>query len=720
MASIDSYISSLGVDLETLVSYTPEELEDLVLKRMTTLGPADQATFQQDLRDELDAVKDQLKELQTQSKKDKNQAEREDDYAMLADIDRSLEDLDAIDTVRVELSGAIDGAAQHAAFLNVTTDQNYNFTYDTSDLNGVESGETVTITGTGTSAAGGSLFADAAGDTTGKYDSDGDGVADKKIDADGDGVADIDVNADGFIDAKDMQAANPLVRDALSGQQLFIDFNPGDTITLVSSSLSPVTAVYKITTAPKTLPDGTVEPGKEFFLNTVGDMNLIFSGTDYIDLQEIETTWPPELAYRCWDGNDPLSFGQHVMEPELSEKDKLKATGGYQEVRNELGSVVKTVNSYLADADEHSSSVVAKLSDEDKKILAQMLDDLYMTRTSDGTQTSDEVWQEFYAKIAGRSPQEKSSLVSALVLAVVQHDSANAAMLLGSQLTQIDSILRWSDFDSSDDTNLNSFDKFMLLLIDEELGAATGAGGTLASSVMSTDGKTESEWKNHEENVEALKWYKKMKESSGAVVSTQIQQTLQYEQMFIEAAEEADQKEDEANAKGYSTVVSITSSQKEKIKDAIDKTDAASITDGIAEDNYYNSIVALVGLIQDGMSMEDLASQVLSKIKGMTAEWQDDAAAGFLYYLNKVMPEMVTSLVAVDGFADSMSKIIWNGGGTPYRDEAVDKILQSAGQKTGQGSGESYEPNDQGIVDDVGEAIEDVAGWVAKGLSKIF
>lgn len=544
MSSIDSYLTTLGVDVETLVTYTPEELEDLISTKLSTLNPADQATFQEELRAELDELAAELKALEDSTEDVQRDAEREDDYSEMAEAERLLEDLAEIDSTVDELFTALDDAIAHNAFLNVTTDQDYNFTYDKSELDAIEAGETVTITGTGTPSSSGSMFSEAAGDTSGMADTDGDGVADTLIDADGDGVADFDVNLDGFIDYKDMQAANPLVRDPASGQQVFIDINAGDTISLSAYDEATDTATFKITTAD----------GKEFFLKVVGDVNIKFYGSDYMDVSEIATTWPPELAYRCWDGTDMTSFGEHELAPELTDENRLTATAGYSDASASLDSVISTVSGYLATAGEaNDDSIVGSITEADKELLQQMIDLLYGTRASDATMTLDEAWTEILTLISSKSQADQSAIMSALILAVGQGDPANLATYFGAYVSQIETLIYWTDYDGDDDTNINSFDKMMLLYIEQKIGPTTKFGGSLVTLAFSADGTTDSEfWKDNAENVQALEWYQDVLAKTGEVAGADILTAYKNEQEMAggtaEAADHGGATEDQSAA----------------------------------------------------------------------------------------------------------------------------------------------------------------------------
>lgn len=738
--SSDTYIEALGVDLETITDYTPDQLQDLIEAKIANLNPADQATFQETLRLELEEKGDGLKALENQTEDVLRDSSREQDYTRMAEAERILSDLADLSTVIDSLDTAIIDAYQYNAFTNVSTDQDYNFTYNSGALDDIQSGDTVTITATGTSGAGGSLFESLAGSSNdeGMVDEDGDGVKETKIDADHNGVADFDVNADGFIDRADLDAAQT-ARDPATGQQVFIDINPGDQCSLVGYDEATKTATFKIITTE----------GEEFFLKVAGDVNLKFYGTDYFDLNQIKDTWPHELAYRCWDGTDTVSFGQHLFDPEISDADRLNAVGGYQKVKDNLSATIATVQGYLEAADQSEKSTVGSLGGDAQQTLTDMIELLYATRDSASGKTIEDAWKEIYAMLTGKSEANQAALMGALIYAVAQGDPANMSAFFATQNEAIQTMIRWSEFDASDNTNYHSFDKLILTILNDQVGLGSAYADGFFNMVYSADGKTEGRWENHEENVEALGWYEDLVLAGGTPASSEVQTALKNEAKLAGAAVEKAADEDKANAKGYSNVISFSADDYRTMTDKIDPKDTNLLYSGISETNYKNSIIALMGLIKDGGSVPDLSKAIVKALDAMDDSWDGDVAGGFVYYLHKTAPDLLLSLCAQEGWADIMAGIIKGdkeqtntmADALEILSDTMGKLGKDRNYRTfGYGAEKLVEdivtlvaggfintvadvvrdPVDavKDVVEDVGDVVEDVGDWVGGLFSK--
>lgn len=738
--SSDTYIEALGVDLETITDYTPDQLQDLIEAKIANLNPADQATFQENLRLELEEKGDGLKALENQTEDVLRDSSREQDYTRMAEAERILSDLADLSTVIDSLDTAIIDAYQYNAFTNVSTDQDYNFTYNSGALDDVQSGDTVTITATGTSGAGGSLFESLAGSSNdeGMVDKDGDGVKETKIDADHDGVADFDVNADGFIDRADLDAAQTS-RDPATGQQVFIDINPGDQCSLAGYDEATKTATFKIITTE----------GEEFFLKVAGDVNLKFYGTDYFDLNQIKETWPHELAYRSWDGTDTVSFGQHLFDPEISDADRMNAVGGYQEVKDGLSTTIATVQGYLEAADQSEKSTVGKLSKDAQKTLTDMIELLYATRDSASGKTVEDAWQEIYAMLTGKSEADQAALMGALIFSIAQNDPGNMTGFFATQNDNLQTIINWAALDASDNTNMHSFDKLITIILNEQIGTGSQYPEGFVATVFSPDGKTQGKWKDNTENVEALEWYEDLMLASGVPASAEIQTALKNEAKIAGVEANTKDAEKSANDKGYSNVISFSADDYRTMKDKIDPKDTNLIYSGISETNYKNSIIALMGLIKDGGSVPDLSKAIVKALDAMDDSWDGDVAGGFVYYLHKTAPDLLLSLCAQEGWADIMAGIIKgdkeqtntmadaleilsdtmgklgkdrNYGTFVYGAEKLveDIVTLVAGGFINTVADVVRDPVDavKDVVEDVGDVVEDVVDWVGGLFSK--
>jgi len=516
MSSVSSYSSVLGIDVEDLTNYSSEELEALVEQKLEGMSPSESADFLEALHAEAEVKRNDFDELLDGTEDVLDDAEDADDAESAAKAEGLMEDLNAVIATLDNLEEAADDALQYYEFTNVSTSEDYNVTYDSSELDTIKEGDTIHIEATGGSDSG--IFSNGTTDDSGEVlagtqqvDTNADGTLDTVVDADQDGVADADFNGDGFINSADLQVGLESSNPAETGQNIFIDINAGDTIAWPPAYNAETDTVSLVV---------TTADGKTFTIEVAGDANLIFTGSNYIaglsgnDFSYLDSA-DPELLKRCYDGTgDSTSFYDHIHPDEVTSDERRTAIPGYNESIAGISATLSTVEGYLATSTADKDSLALALPADAEVALTEMLNALYDTDLIAGTSTDtlsvEDSWAAIMAVLAAYPPEQQAALMSAFVMNLAANDPTNFKNLLASKITSIEAIVGYADYDASEDTNFGSFEKFIITLMEMQSGGVGSYGGTammtngLAYSLA--DG-TEGAWKNQPENTQALNWY---------------------------------------------------------------------------------------------------------------------------------------------------------------------------------------------------------------------
>jgi hypothetical protein len=516
MSSVSSYSSVLGIDVEDLTNYSSEELEALVEQKLEGMSPSESADFLEALHAEAEVKRNDFDELLDGTEDVLDDAEDADDAESAAKAEGLMEDLNAVIATLDNLEEAADDALQYYEFTNVSTSEDYNVTYDSSELDTIKEGDTIHIEATGGSDSG--IFSNGTTDDSGEViagtqqvDTNADGTLDTVVDANQDGVADGDFNGDGFINSADLQVGLESTNPAETGQNIFIDINAGDTIAWPPAYNAETDTVSLVV---------TTADGKTFTIEVAGDANLIFTGSNYIaglsggDFSYLDSA-DPELLKRCYDGTgDSTSFYDHIHPDEVTSDERRTAIPGYNESIAGISATLSTVEGYLATSTADKDSLALALPADAEAALTEMLNALYDTDLIAGTSTDtlsvEDSWAAIMAVLAAYPPEQQAALMSAFVMNLAANDPTNFKNLLASKITSIEAIVGYADYDASEDTNFGSFEKFIITLMEMQSGGVGSYGGTammtngLAYSLA--DG-TEGAWKNQPENTQALNWY---------------------------------------------------------------------------------------------------------------------------------------------------------------------------------------------------------------------
>lgn len=673
MASIDSYLTSLGLDLEDLlVQYDQngdgqidaeftDEIYNLILDKYAeqTTDEA-KSEFATQLQAELQELEAYLSGLIRQTENTKEAYEGQNNATKVAEAERYIQDLNEMLDMITAMDSSLNNAIKYDALIYDEADGDYSFSYDTNEWDEFRDGEVITIVATGDSGKGIFDNYDDGVSTDHLADTDGDGIGDTVIDANKDGVADFDVDGDGDIDYDDLNV-NTANRDPSSGQSFYFNLNSGDTVSLASYDSESQTATFKVTR----------EDGTSFFVTIQGDFNIKFYGDgNYISPEQILETFPEELAMRCFDGGDMLSWYKHLYQEDVSVADRVDAIPGYQNVTKNLESVFSTLNTYLSESEEFDYSKTGELSAANQQTVQDIIELLYSTLDSATELTTEEAWQQIYQMVEGLSEADKAAVLGAVIYAVAAYDSERMTEFFYAQSENLEKIIQWANYDAKGSgTNITAFDKFITMILEATVGSVNYPDG-FWQTVFSADGTTSGTWNDQSENAVAFEWLEALASLTGTPISADIAAAKNNDA----AVAKAEEKKETGDYK-KTDEFSITDDEKQNIKNAVMSSDAKSGFDGISQENYEASIHDLIDLLDEGVSFEELASQILAYLDDLKNNWDGDVAAGFIYYLNQYRPDLIEGLMEVDGFSDAIIEMIKKEKHRPEKQKEALEIL---------------------------------------------
>jgi len=748
MSSVSSYSSVLGIDVEDLTNYSSEELEALVEQKLEGMSPSESADFLEALHAEAEVKRNDFDELLDGTEDVLDDAEDADDAESAAKAEGLMEDLNAVITTLDNLEEAADDALQYYEFTNVSTSEDYNVTYDSSELDTIKDGDTIHVEATGGSDSG--IFSNGTTDDSGEViagtqqvDTNADGTLDTVVDANQDGVADADFNGDGFINADDLQVGLESTNPAETGQNIFIDINAGDTIAWPPAYNAETDTVSLVV---------TTADGKTFTIEVAGDANLIFTGSNYIaglsgnDFSYLDSA-DPELLKRCYDGTgDSTSFYDHIHPDEVTSDERRTAIPGYNESIAGISATLSTVEGYLATSTADKDSLALALPADAEAALTEMLNALYDTDLIAGTSTDtlsvEDSWAAIMAVLAAYPPEQQAALMSAFVMNLAANDPTNFKNLLASKITSIEAIVGYADYDASEDTNIGSFEKFVITLMEMQSGGVGTYGGTammtngLAYSLA--DG-TEGAWKNQPENTQALGWYNSFLSTMGSSADAAALDALGREQDLDANATDGNELNDtltvsEAEASDLAaTMLSYV--------DGTDSTEIWGQATGISQDEYTSEMTTLINnftsWLTQGLTTQQIIDKIKTEINSLDSAHRNDILSAFIYALDQAEKKNGLT-IAGDLLADTSfnnwcaGEIEYNTIANPtYYDEAL-AILSSASkgdtnadkQKDAGGLNllgntsndyDSEEAEDkakeEGVLDTLEDVGEDIVDW---------
>ena len=331
-------------------------------------------------------------------------------------------------------------------------------------------------------------------------------------DTNNDGIADVDINGDGTIDAKD------LVEDVtpydLSGQELYIELNPGDRIISAVYDKETQLFSFEIETFLTTIENDDGSPldvgGNTFMLEVhVEDpaaAHIILQGEDYGSIEDFKNVDHEGLAM-LYD-QTPVTSMLKTLYPENDTPDanaQLSAIAGYTDCLENISSSVSTLNSAFATT-ENSFAFPANAEDVLAEMYNAVFDNEMLNSYSDFS--ADDAAANFHSILNQYSDTEQAALTMAFCMSFIKTDPAQFTELMAGEIyTMQDTI---NVYGNQEGATISMVEKAMHALIETStgMGKYTGSmGGIFASGeAFATDTGTEGKWKDHEENIAALQF----------------------------------------------------------------------------------------------------------------------------------------------------------------------------------------------------------------------
>lgn len=433
---------NLGVgnlDLRDLIGLSDDEIRERFKENLRGLDESQLNSFIEELKTKLVDIEKELKDLQDGYRDDLDEAEDNDNISAAARAELRLKEIDEIMDELGDMDDLAGDVVDQNLRLNHETSENEYFSYNTGGMDELANGETVTITATGTpnNQSLNGIFGPEENAETPQHD----------------------VNGDQVIDANDALPPDP----SDLGQMIFININAGDRISLVSENAGE--SKFKITT----------QDGKVHYLVIRGHPSLMFTGSNYANLAELEG-WSDELLKRAYENNGSKSFYNNIHADEVAEAGTPVAEAMIPEsISANYASIVAEANALIEEAVNlraHSTYTLdaARLTSQDQQTLQKMIEALYSSNAinSASPKTIEQAWSEISTLLVGKSNAKESSLMGALTMLLAKHDYTNfqTFMAYGAQLVQ--SSLNWASRTTSTSDSVNTFEKFAHLILNPD------------------------------------------------------------------------------------------------------------------------------------------------------------------------------------------------------------------------------------------------------------
>lgn len=570
-------------------------------------------------------------------------AETQDD--LLASIQAEIDDYNAINDELDDLEEAAQTASEDYTAHNVTADGDYT-TEDTLD------GSTTVVEVTNTSA---DPFSTTDGTTFEQYLID-EGITDATT-----GVVLKDLTVDGEFTQADIDMAKTNYESTIVYQFITLTANSDEAWQLVT--WDPSTGTVKLKKYNVENPDQYAY--YEFHVDSLNPppptLRFIFQGG--VDTTSVDT-WPPELLAMSFYGTSTSSIADEiaVANGTATEEDEsnLDVIPNYTETVDGLTS--SSVTQYV---DGTLTGDNLTLAQEALDILYSYLDDPTQGTMTDAVAEMYQLWTE-----AGLSPEEIAQQIQAIVMTVAINDYPHFSTFFASVKATFEQSLGYAE-----DYTTNTKTAWLAL---------EGFTGGDITAFFSPEGATEGTWPDHDENKAALTNLIAI-EALGGIVSLGIESTLIDNETAVAALSTGDEDEIIAYSETEADALSSNIGAYVHQYNINELVDSDCTTEGEASEDLVSIINTINSMWEDGDSITDIRAAILSGIKGLTNDEEDDVAALLTALLKDKAPTLFTALFADEDFKTSIANYIWNGGagwpqmvvdshldGNIYRQDIVD------------------------------------------------
>lgn len=316
----DTYITTLGIDLEDLASMSFEQREAFYANVSQNLSEGEIEEIENLMgffEEEIYTLRYQLQDI-IDSRDSSNPTSVEE----AARAEFLINQLNQMEQVAKEFSSEFGEGQQIVADHNIEASGNYTFNPDSSVENGEEFVIDVTTPGASNSNNN-SIFGD---DVPANFlDTNNDGIGDTNPDTNSDGIADMDFNEDGVIDETDMNIGVPQTQTPV----ITIDLGDPEITSVELVSYNPETHEQRLAL--------TTADGTRFYI-TVTSSDGTFPNIRFVNPQN--TTWitpqyvtdnlPPEVAGHWFEG----SFNMPMLYYATGELPDTGDTGNYHTILN--------------------------------------------------------------------------------------------------------------------------------------------------------------------------------------------------------------------------------------------------------------------------------------------------------------------------------------------------------------------------------------------------
>jgi len=382
----------------------------------------------------------------------------------------------------------------HLSNLIVSSEEDEYFIYDTSEDNVIYGGEIVRY----------NLLAKQGVTPLGEPINFGD--------TDGDGITDVDANADGLYDKRDQ------IDDGLydmSGQDLFIEINPGDKIISTFWDSNSKVLSFEIETTSRTVnsENGAIELSQKTFMLEVEIQDLkaarIFLTGENYATEDVFKNLDSEVLNILFD-NDSVKTMLSTLKPDEntpSQSEQLSAIAGYETCVDSIQDSIDDMNAVFAMSEDN-----VKLPQNAESILKDLYTLVFDNElvNSLSNKTADEVKSEFYATFEKYSKSEQAALAMVFCYNFIQSDPGNFKTLMQGEVFALQTIINQGDTSFAEPQFLAS--KILHTLIENTMGFGKYTGNGLSGDLFTrgtafaTAAGVTGDWSNHKQNSDVLQF----------------------------------------------------------------------------------------------------------------------------------------------------------------------------------------------------------------------
>lgn len=634
-------LDTLGINAEQLQDIAgTEEFDALIEGLLAGKSPTEQDSIMEAIRAELADAVVEYDEMLEGAKEDEDRARDLDDDLGEQRAEEEQDELkDIIKFLEGEAEAAVTEAELEYRHMHYNTADDVSLS--TSDF---EDGETVFIESTAN-------LMEVFEDTSADYE---------------EGT---DYNEDGKINYTDYEK---FVQDQKTNmydeyQDIFLALDPGFSVTNTEYSGNKV--VFTVSNGEKTI---------NYEINNISEgVHITFDSTDEHFMSESTyQAWPSELQKITYFGESLNSVYENLHQ--VGDEDKVGFVKGYKETVAGLESVV---NEFVTTDKDVATEKVEKY--------VEMLFTYYNNTDS---MTVEDIWTDIYADLGSLPQKQQSEILTALMFTIAtSNDQETTSQLFSNQGTNIEDVLLQNK-------KLSPKEKMTVMFLESYIAPGYYGGGDAmwASPSKTPDGGFDGPagtifYYNEAGNIET------MPDNKYAGYFADTQSTIKGMEMLLDSLKLVGWATD--NGVINNTLDNLTGAKKVEDSGLVDvisgntasaaasailninTDDVDGWNDGIDREPYRENLAAMLSLVQPGMTLEDLASQIITFLDSMDEDWVDDLASGFIYYLNQTAPDLVTSLMSVANFSTQIKGRIQNGQNEPERMQQALSIINSASQE---------------------------------------